>query len=125
MEQITKSFLCSVLFAIVATGAHAQSPDKFQTCPSAEQVFVKRGNQYIVVPPAGWQFTADWPSHLDSADVKFELAAWGADLHPPTNADNHVRCYYGNPDLTTKHGVAIETDSVVDESRITANAQWK
>lgn len=111
-----------ILFCILYFGMNVSYA---ASCPTPDQIFVKRGSQYIPVPPAGWQFVAKWPSHLDSADIAFQLAAYGADLHPDTDADNHVRCYYGNPDLTVDHGVAIETDSVIDESLITSHSQWQ
>lgn len=94
------------------------------TCPPINTVFTKEGDKYIPAPPAGWQFSSFQRSHLDSADVRFVLAAYGADLHEPTDKDNHVRCYYGNPDLSPAHGIGIETIAIIPESALASHKEW-
>lgn len=111
-----KKFIALVILLIpIVTNA--------QTCPAAKTVFIQQGNDYIPTPPPGWQFS-NWASHLDSSDVRFVLAAYGADLHPPTQKDNHVRCYYGNPDLAPEHGISIETIAVIPETAISSHKEW-
>ncbi len=114
---MNKIYLIAIML-VICTFSYAQ------TCPQPNTIFHKEGDKYIPVPPAGWKFSDNWPSHLDSDNVVFSLAAYGADLHPPTDKDNHVRCYYGNPDLTTEHGVGIETLDVIPESAVSSHQEW-
>lgn len=95
-----------------------------QTCPPPKAVYIFNGTDYIPNAPSGWRMIEDHHSYITSNDVRFVLAAYGADLHTPTEKNNHVRCYYGNPDLTPRHGIAIGTEQVVPESTVASHAEW-
>jgi hypothetical protein len=94
------------------------------TCPQPNQVYIKSGSRYIIQPPPGWQLnTANGPNYIDSSNIHFEVGAWGADMHTPTDADNHVRCYYYEYE-NVNHGVSIETVNVIQKNQITPYVEW-
>ena len=113
-----KLYLAILLMTPIVTLANS--------CPSVDKVFVKRGNQYIIVPPVGWELQQDKGkiNHLESDDVQFSMAAWGADLHLPTDADNHVRCYYFGI-KNNNNGVSIQTETVIQEWQVKSYSQWQ
>lgn len=115
-----KRIIVISMFCMMTSLAHAQ------LCPTTEEIYVKRGDQYIPVPPPGWQFNYAWESRIHAPEkLVFGIAAWGSSKHPPTNEEQHVRCYYYTNPIDNTNQVAIETTAQLDESKIVTHQEWK
>ena len=96
---------CLISFASVAFA---------QTCPTADEIFIKQGNRYDVVAPPGWRVVHDQRQLPNK--LSFSVAAWGDHRHDT----DPVRCHYYHQ---TDH-VQIETIEMLPESQIALHPGW-
>jgi hypothetical protein len=96
------------------------------SCPPADQVYIQNGSRVIIQPPPGWQLNKhNGANNIDSPNIYFSIGAWGADIHTPTDADNHVRCYYYETDNDSPDkGVSIETVNVIQKDQVFPYPEW-
>ncbi|KTD59317.1 hypothetical protein Lsan_2221 [Legionella santicrucis] len=82
-----------------------------QTCPTVNELLVKGGTNYYVVPPPGWNLVVNDKSP-GQKDLVFRVAAWGDHKHP----SDKVRCHYYHS-VSAEH-VQLETVAFIEESRV-------
>lgn len=86
-----------------------------QTCPPANDVFVKKDGKIEVVTPPGWKIKIDHRS--TSTSLSFSVAAWGDHNHDT----DPVRCHYYNG---YQDHVQLNTVYMLNESQITSHPEW-
>ncbi|KTD09035.1 hypothetical protein Lgra_2270 [Legionella gratiana] len=82
-----------------------------KTCPTVNELLVKAGRNYYVVPPSGWKLVVNDKSPSQK-NLVFRVAAWGDHKHPSDN----VRCHYYHG--VSEDHVQLETVEFIEESRI-------
>jgi hypothetical protein len=93
-------------------------------CPDSSTVVSQFDAGIKPIAPSGWEFIPGQTEYTNTTQMLFSIAAYGADLHIPTSADKHVRCYYYPANHSQGVQVAIQTQAIVSEDKINGHSNW-